>query len=299
MNLFNDDLNESFEYTYNPLGIQSVHRTVSESQSKSETESSYKPTSSSSSTDSDFEENLETVKHISSRINEPNVYVEGTNTSKTGKLKKSTIYCYSNNFNNFWKWLVDNYPSIVIYKPFSKSIKSFKELKSTPIKLKEITSEIIFEYIGTNDVSRFSPVAYMTIASLKYLFFEFDKKNLFYKLSLDIKSKQVSSTSIKTFNKNRLLKPAYQSKKRSLSQPKSPPSPKRVFQQTQKVLIDDDNSEAEKKNITESSEQSLMYPPSENILVQLKYITYYQWQILESMTPTELRSARPTPLGRL
>lgn len=165
---------------------------------KSESDPEYFPSSSSSSdsdASSDFEDKVKIVYSTTreARHTDGFTLTTGTNTSKTRELKPSTMYCYLNNFHNFWKWLNSNHPDIIYFKPPEKSPRTFNDIsydRIFPIDFKKLTPEIFFEYIGTNDRDEYSPIVGMVKQSLRYVAMEYGKKSDYLRLMVDIKNKE-------------------------------------------------------------------------------------------------------------
>ena len=238
-------------------------------------ESEYNPSSSSSESDNVSEISIVKATTKRGRSQDPRAIIVGCNTSKSGILAPSTEYCYLNNFHNFWRWLSVNYYNTLNYSPPIKSPKKIKELKDVddpPIKIKLITPKIFFEYIGTNDRSKYSQSAFMVQQGLKYVFKEFDMEEAYIKLMTSIRKEEISKSNARVFDRSRFIKvgdpPAAVA-------PAPPPAKRSSVTDAVPKLIDDD-IDTDSHPIIDETTRKILY---------LKYIAYHQWEHLEAMTP--------------
>lgn len=250
--LVNDLTGEIKNFDLNNQGYESEYSTSDES------ESEFKG----------YSKKITKVYHSSNKSSDPNVYVQGTNVSKTGKLKPSTEYCYLNNFHNFWKWLHEKYNYVIYVDPPEKICKSFTELKQKiivpPIIFNRLKPEMFFEYIGTNDTRKYTNTATMVKQGLKNIFKVFGYEDLYYKLMMDIRNKEILYDRKKVFKRSRFIKNEPLSKRKCIKNP---------------IIIDDDNDDNE--NINNLTSNGNIY----NELLYLKNITYHLWERLEYLTP--------------
>lgn len=214
-------------------------------------EESYSPSTSSG-------EKVRVVKATSRKARKPGVLVEGCHTKSLKKIKPTTMYCYLNNFHNFWKWLFEFHIETVAIAPPQKCPQTIDEMQyfgECPVRINLITPEIFFEYVGTNDISKYQPVVCMIRQSLKKIADLFGLEKIYNRFVLDVKSKEITTAVTKKFDRKRFVKaaPAMTVKRR---------------------IVDDDIDDSPTQNY--SNYESLLY---------LKYMAYKQWEFLEILTP--------------
>jgi hypothetical protein len=193
------------------------------------------------------------------RSRDSNVIIEGCNVKPLSKMKPSTVYCYMNNFHNFWKWLYDHHENVVRYNPPARCPRTFDEMKAytnCPIKMDKLTPEIFFEYVGTNDVSKYKPLVSMVRQVLKHIAEIFNLEKIYIKFMMDTKSKEITTAVGKKFDRGRFV--AEDTVGASAKRPRT--------------IIEDDPS----VSIEDLNFQRILY---------LKRLAYHQWEVLEAMTP--------------
>lgn len=225
---------------------------------KRDEESSYVPSGSDESEEEPPKTKVVKATSKGARVHNPDVIIQGCNTTTLKDMKSSTMYCYLNNFHNFWKWLEDNHEETIFFNPPHRGPRTFDELKiykKCPVIIEKITPEIFFEYIGTNDISMYKPVVSMVKQSLKWIANIFNQDEIYTKWILDIKKNEIQSAVVKKFDRSRFV------------QPKStdPLTDTTSYSYSQYV-----------PQRSESDLQNLMY---------LKATVYNQWAMLEALTP--------------
>lgn len=112
----------------------------------------------------------------------------------SGGVCFSTAQYYLRKFCLFWRWLNTHHPETLNSFPPTSIFQSFDEFKEypiCPIKIEAITPEIYFEYVGTNDVSRYTKFATVLKNVLSKISCIYGEKHKFDCIIRDIKRLEI------------------------------------------------------------------------------------------------------------